>query len=221
MSNSKIKLAFAEAHHVTYEGLNAWFGRSSDFSVTGSCTNGQNILELVKFSRPDILLLDLHLPGVSDMKDLVAEIVKLGTKVVIFSADSRAFCVQTALRCGISAFLLKTETFHFVSDVLRRVHNGERGLTSRNLLQPLPVTPKEQQILSSLARGRKYQDIADERGTTSETIRKQCDRIIMKLGVANREELIVWALEHGYGTSLARVSVLFDQPKYQQPSISA
>jgi DNA-binding NarL/FixJ family response regulator len=199
LSNQKIRIAVAEDHHVTSEGLRSWFSSSSDFAVVGSCSERGSILSLVASSKPDILLLDMHMPGDISIKEVLKAVRQSGIRIVIFSADNRPFFVQIALDCGVQAYLLKSESFQAVAEVLRRVFNGESGLTSKDLLKPSPISQSEKEIIALLARGRKYQEIADERGTTSETVRKQCDKIIMKLGVSNREELIVWAIEQGYG----------------------
>lgn len=144
--------------------------------------------------------MDLHMPGECGIKEIISTVRDRGVKIVIFSADNRPFFVQLALECGVQAFLLKSEPFQTISDVLRRVHNGEVGITSQKLQQDddARLTDTEREILILLAEGLKYADIAERRRTTSETIRKQCDKIIAKLQLANREELIVWALKQGY-----------------------
>ncbi len=199
LPSPKIRIAVAEDHHVTSEGLKSWFASSSDFSVVGSCHDRESIFPLIASSKPDVLLLDMHMPGNISVKEVLPAVSRLGVRIVVFSADNRAFFVQMSLDSGAQAFLLKTETFTSVANVIRRVHNGETGILSEELLRKSFLSSSEKEILILLAQGRKYQDIAEQRGTTPETVRKQCDRIILKVGLNNREELIVWAVEQGYG----------------------
>lgn len=196
---SQISIAIAEDHHATAEGLTSWFARSSDFRVIGTCASRDALEMLLASAKPDLVLMDMHMPGERGLKDIISHVRDSGVKIVVFSADNRPFFVQLALDCGVQAFLLKSEPFQTISDVLRRVHAGEVGITSQKLTQhDVRITDTEKDILILLAEGLKYSEIAERRRTTSETIRKQCDKIIAKLQLANREELIVWALKHGY-----------------------
>lgn len=173
---TKIRLAIAEDHHVTAEGLSGWFSRSVDFAVVGNCSHREAIAPLLSTSAPDILLLDLHMPGEPGVRDILSMTAAHGVKTVIFSADNRPYFVQLSFDHGVAAFLLKTETFTAVANVLHRVYKGESRIASSGLILQSPVTQSEQQILLLLAQGRKYQEIADARGTSTETVRNSATK---------------------------------------------
>lgn len=196
-----IRISIAEDHHVTAEGIKSWFSKSSRFLVLNSCTKRDSVLPLINSDKPDVLLLDLHMPGDISLPELISAVSKAGVKIVVFSADNRPALVEQALMLGVQAFVLKTEPFSAVATIVDRVYRGEEAIcpTPKKVS---PVSPAEKEILSLLAKGLKYQEIARIRNTTSETIRKQCDKILMKLELPNREELIVWAIAQGYGQDI-------------------
>jgi DNA-binding NarL/FixJ family response regulator len=127
-------------------------------------------------------------------------------KLIIFSAENRLALVQSALHMGVAAYLLKSERVTMLADVIRQVHGGAVGITSQQLGQDSSkVTKAEEEILSMLASGLRYHEIGEKRFTAPSTVRKQCDTLILKLGLDSREQLIAWAVRNGYGTLGARI----------------
>lgn len=103
------------------------------------------------------------------------------------------------MQLGPAAYLLKSESISKIADTIRKTMQEKRKITSRNLANPpAKLTQAEHELLRLLDRGMKYQTIAETRNTSPETIRKQCESIILKLGLSNREELIAWAARSGY-----------------------
>lgn len=203
MSNQekRLKLLLVEDHRVTLEGLDSWLSRSGDFEVVGRSVNKDGVCELARSLTPDVILLDLHLPGERSIEETIKELIDLNVKVVIFSAEDRSHLVRLVMKMGVAAFLSKSEDYDVISQVIKDVANGATGYVSRALRkkQGRIVTPAEEEILTMLARGLKYNDIAETRKTSPHTIRKQCDRLQLKLGMQSRESLLVWAVENGYG----------------------
>src|SRR6185437_2624903 len=149
---------------------------------------------------PDVILLDLHLPGSSGPCSTVKSFCDLaGPRVIFFSVENRPAYIDTVMALGPAGYLLKSETTATVIDTIRRVVSDHKKITSKTLSSaPAKLTPSEQEVLRMLAKGMKYQTIADSRHTSPETIRKQCEMLVLKLGLDTREELIAWAAKNGY-----------------------
>lgn len=198
----KIRIMVVEDHQATLEGLSGALGREDGFEIVGMSENSDDALKLADQVRPNVIVLDLHLPGSLGPKQMVDEFVRVpDTKVVIFSAESRIAFIEAVLAQGVAAYLLKSERLSTVADTVRRVVRGEKNIVSQSLtFDHKKLTPSEQEVLHMLGRGMKYQEIADERLTSAATARKQCEVLQLKLNLENREQLIAWAVQNGYGS---------------------
>ncbi|MBA3855744.1 MAG: hypothetical protein C0507_02430 [Cyanobacteria bacterium PR.3.49] len=197
-----IKVVIIEDHQATLDGLSIGLSQESDIQIIGSSLDGDEGYALVEKLKPDVVLLDLHLPGSQGPRSMVEKFSQLNTaKLVIFSAESRMAFIQTVLAMGVQAYLLKSERVAKVSETIRRVMNGETGIVSEQVKGNWKkLTRSEDEVLRMMAKGMKYQDIADARTTSITTVRKQCETLLLKLGLDTREQLIAWAVENGYGS---------------------
>lgn len=202
-NTTTIKILILEDHQATLEGLSSVLAREDGFEIVAACDNSDEGLPLADKLRPDVILLDLHLPGVLDTRRMIDEFIRVpDSKVIIFSAENRLAFVQAVLSMGVSAYLLKSERIKTVADTIRRVMRGERSIVSQEVnFDSKKITPSEQEVLHMLGRGMKYQEIAEERLTSIATARKQCEVLLLKLGLENREQLIAWAVQNGYGNA--------------------
>ncbi len=201
-SKPKIKLVLVEDHEATLKGLRSELSAEADFEVIGIATTSEEGLKLARTLRPNIVLLDLHLPDSVGPKSLTESFCALEeTRVIVFSGDARAAILQIVLQTGVSGYLLKSEPIAKVAEAIRRVSMGDAPVISKELdnTQHPKVTGAEQHLLTLLARGMKYQEIGEKRFTSPETVRKQVDALLDKLGVESREVLIAWAVDNGYG----------------------
>jgi DNA-binding NarL/FixJ family response regulator len=199
---AKIRVLVIEDHHATLEGVSIGLSRENDLEVIGTSENSTEGLALTKTLNPDVVVLDLHLPGALSPKAMVEEFAKsTGAKLIVYSAENRLALVQSCLSMGVAAYLLKSERVSTLASIIRRVEGGEKGIMSEQLsVDSSRVTKAEEEILSMLANGLRYQEIADARLTAASTVRKQCDMLLLKLGLDSREKLIAWAVRNGYGT---------------------
>lgn len=192
-----------EDHQVTLDGLCYALSKEPDMEVVGSATDSDTGLQLLHDLKPDVVLLDLHLPGTRGPKSMVQEYcAQPHCKVVIFSSEKRPAFVDAVKELGVAGYLLKTETANRVVACIRNAVFGQsQPILSSSLSAPaIKLTEAEQDLLQLFAEGMKYQDIADKRGTSPSTVRKQCDLLLEKLSLTNREELIAWAARNGYGS---------------------
>jgi DNA-binding NarL/FixJ family response regulator len=208
--NQQIKIIVVEDHFATLDGLVLGLSQEPDIEVVAHSAKANEGLELVEKFKPDVLVLDLHLPGSSNPNAMLQEFLRFATmEIIIFSAESRLAYIQEVLAMGVSAYLLKSERVSKIAETARRVMQGERGIVSQDLNAAYKkITPSEQEVLHMLGNGKKYQEIALERNTSLATARKQCEVLILKLGLENREQLITWAVKNGYGTNGAETGTL-------------
>ena len=204
---STIRILIVEDHNATLEGLSMGLSRDADLEVVGTSENSDEGLSLAEQLKPDIVVLDLHLPGSMSPKCMVETYAKRSPgKLIIYSAENRLALVQSALHMGVAAYLLKSERVAILAEVIRKVHQGASGIMSQQLGQDSSkVTKAEEEILSMLANGLRYHEIGEKRFTSPATARKQCDTLILKLGLDSREQLIAWAVRNGYGTLGAKI----------------
>ena len=196
------RVLIVEDHQVAREGLAAGLARESDFEIIATAENSDEGLKIARSQKPDIVLLDLHLPGESGPKTMVKHFCSIADcRVIIVSGERRMAFVKVVMSLGVAAYLLKTETVSSIIQTMRAVLEGKTHLLSEELTKDSPkITPSEEEVLRLIGRGLKYQDIADKRFTSPNTVRKQCETLLLKLGLTTREELIAWAVHNGYAS---------------------
>lgn len=199
----EITVIIVEDHEVSLNGLVTGLSAQEGISVIGMATTSDDGLVLARTARPDVILLDLHLPGTSGPRSMVRSFCSIaGSRVLVFSVENRPAFIETVMQLGASGYLLKSESIAKVADTIRRIMSSPEAVVSKELTPSADskkLTPSEQEVLKMLARGMKYQTIAEHRGSTPGTIRKQCEMLLLKLGLETREELIAWAVSSGYG----------------------
>ncbi len=197
----EIKVAIVEDHEATLAGLASALSQEAGIQVVAQASDAQSGLNLVKESAADIVLLDLHLPGSDGPRSTVKKFCELpSTKVIVFSAENRRAFVQAIIDLGVAGYLLKSESISNVVSAIRSVAAGDKIVKSPGIAMGKErLTKAEQEVLTLLSRGMKYQEIGEERGASPATVRKQCELLLLKLGLENREQLIAWAVENGYG----------------------
>lgn len=194
-----ISVLVVEDHEVSLNGLQTLLSKEG-INVVATAANSDEGLKLAKSLKPQVVLLDLHLPGSLGPRSMVKSFCDLhDSKVIVFSVENRPAYIETILQLGPAGYLLKSESMARVAEAIRTVVSGKRKVISDQLMiSSAKLTPAEHELLKMLARGMKYQTIAERRHTSPETIRKQCETLMLKLQLDNREELISWAARNGY-----------------------
>jgi DNA-binding NarL/FixJ family response regulator len=195
---SGVTAVIIEDHAVTLEGLAYQLSTQFGITVLGTTSDWQEGLKLAEDVKPDAIVLDLHLPNSPGPMSLVRSFRQAGcAKVLIFSAEDRELFVETAIENGAHAFIHKSKPASAVARRLLELVGGGQPTMRRGPAR-IKFSESERSILRQIAAGRKYQDIANSRATSSETVRKQCDRLLLKLQLSTREELIAWAAASGF-----------------------
>lgn len=200
------RLLIADDHPLVLSGIENVL-RDSGFEIVGLVDNGNAVLDCIATTRPDILLLDVNMPGRSGL-DVLRTLRSRGDMrpVVLLTASLRDGDLVEALQLGVNGFMLKDGAAALLVTCLNQVRNGqrwiERSLLERGLELTLngqvdgqdglsPLTPRERAIAHLVAKGMRNKEVAQELGLTEGTVKVWLHRIYEKLGISNRTELAI------------------------------
>jgi DNA-binding NarL/FixJ family response regulator len=200
-----LRVLIADDHRLIAEGIKRSLEESGDFEVVAEATTGSQILPLIRRTSPDVVLLDLRMPGVDGLTAL--EQIKRDhpdIKVVILSASSDQAVIQAALAKGASAYVIKSVNPVDLASTLRQVMEGNVfhavGLPAQGQATPateLGLTAREVSILQALARGLSNQAIGKELFVAEQTVKFHLTNIYRKLEATNRTEAVRLAYQRG------------------------
>jgi len=199
-----VSILIVEDHHATMDGLTLGLSAQPDFNVVGTAATSDSGLALAREKRPDVIVLDLHLPGTLSPRATIEAfraVAKDQTRLIIFSSEARMAFIQSVLAMGVAAYLLKSERVATVADTIRLVMEGKTSIISNEVTKTYKkITRAEMEVLTMLGKGMKYHEIAEHRMTSVATARKQCETLLLKLSLETREQLIAWAVQNGFGS---------------------
>jgi DNA-binding NarL/FixJ family response regulator len=199
-----LKVVIADDHKLTLDGVRRTLEAVDDIDVVGTASSGSQVLPLVKRTIPDLVLLDIRMPGIDGITCL--ELLRKNhpdVKVVMLSAYSERDQVQTALSRGASAYIAKTVNPADLPSALRQVIDGTVyhaiGITDAAERDEAEVdlTERELTVLRALARGLSNKAIGHEFWVTEQTVKFHLGNIYRKLGVQNRTAAVHYAHQHG------------------------
>lgn len=149
---------------------------------------------------PDIVLLDLHLPGLISTMDLIQRFGRLkNTKVIIYASDGKASDVQDLLDAGALGYILKTDAPALLRMALLMVTRGSKGVISPSLPRHLTrLSGQERTLLRHLTKRGKLPKAAERMGIPVEELTETAEHLAQKLELDDVEKLIKWAKKHGF-----------------------
>jgi DNA-binding NarL/FixJ family response regulator len=207
-----ITVLLADDHPVVRQGLSVLLSVHEDMSVVGEAADGTDTLELAARLRPDVLLLDLKLPGV-DGFGVLGQLAERSpaTRALVLTSVVDPAQVTLALRAGAAGFLYKDVDPDALVRAIRSVHDGHTVL-AHEAAAVLAVrhggqdgrgldalTGREREVLSLLAGGRSNREIARTLGVSEKTVKTHVSAILAKLGVADRTQAAVLAVRQTRG----------------------
>jgi two-component system response regulator NreC len=212
----RYRVLLVDDHKIMRDGIRAILERGEDFQVVGEAETGTDAVQIVKQLRPDLVLMDIGLPGLNGV-ETTAEILRhhADCKVVILSMYDDENSVLSAIRSGARAFILKKASDTDLLEALRMVARGgaylspqvsdrlltriQKGdLESRQAPQALEtLSPRELQVLRFVADGKTSKEIAVMLDLREQTVRSYRKTMMKKLGVNNVAGLTQLALSTG------------------------
>jgi DNA-binding NarL/FixJ family response regulator/class 3 adenylate cyclase len=205
-----IRVLLVDDHAVVRRGLRGFLELLKDFDVVGEAENGREGVAAADRLVPDVILMDLLMPEMSGL-EAIAAIKEAHPEIEIVAVTSfiEEEKVTAALEAGASGYLLKDAEAEEVAQAIRAAYNGEVHLdpaVSRLLAQRMrqrkdaepvePLTAREKEVLTQLAKGAANKEIAYELGITERTARTHVSNILGKLGLASRTQAALYAVEH-------------------------
>jgi DNA-binding NarL/FixJ family response regulator len=208
-----IRVVLADDHPLILEGLEQLFRLEEDFDIVARCVNGVEAVEAVRRYQPDVLVLDIRMPGgggIEALRSLQRE--KLPTRAVIFTAGLDEGEVVEAMRLGVRGVVLKSMPSQMLLRCLRKVHAGEQWLERRSAGRALErllqreagakeaaavLTARETEIVRMVATGLRNREIAASLIITEGTVKAHLHHIYQKLEMDSRVDLVRWAEEKG------------------------
>lgn len=211
-----IRVLLADDQAIVRTGLRTLLGAEADLLIVGEAADGHGVLALLDDARPDVILMDIRMPGLDGIAT-TAEIVRLdySARVCILTTYGLDEYVYDALTAGASGFLLKTDSPTRIVATIRAIADGEFALgteTTGRLIErylrshrptrddsdPLAhLTARERDVFASLTDGLSNAEIADRLFVGEGTIKTHVARILMKLGLRDRVQVVVFAHRHG------------------------
>jgi DNA-binding NarL/FixJ family response regulator len=206
MSNdrsSTIRILLVDDHPILRTGLLNLLERQSDLVVVGQASSGEEALQLVADSRPDVCLLDLSLPGIDGFQTLQRMLrLKRTLQVIMLTSSDSAEVANLAMRYGASGFLSKNVEHRLLIKAIREVHAGQTGIMQGVAAETKPaggtlLTPREMEVLRLMRRGLSNAEIGRLMSISERTVKGHVTFILEKLGAADRTGAVARAFDLG------------------------
>ena len=211
---SMIRIVVADDHDVVRRGLRSFLEIDPEFSIVGEAANGLEVAPLIEELQPDVLILDMTMPGKTGL-EVTQEIMQRWpqTRVIILSMHSDEALVQKALSYGAAGYVIKDSTSADIGRAIRDVVAGRRFLSSplseraieafmRNAPQVgfdayTTLTAREQEVLKLAAQGLNNAEIGTQLAISPRTAETHRSRMMHKLGLRTQTELVRYAIKRG------------------------
>lgn len=199
-----IRILIADDHPVVCSGLTSMLSALPGLEVVGSAASGEEALAIVQRDRPDVMLLDLRMPGVDGIGVLNAlKKMEHPPYVVVLTSFEKEEDIYRAIRAGAQGYLLKDTTEAEMVAAISVVNTGKRYIPRHiaarlaDRMMRSDLTARELQILELLAQGSTNKQIAGALDISDNTVRHHVNNIMEKLHVSDRTEAVATALRQG------------------------
>jgi DNA-binding NarL/FixJ family response regulator len=215
-ADGDIRVVIADDHRSFGEALQIALDNEDDLTVIEVVTNGESAIESAQEQHPDVLLMDVQMPGVDGL-EATRRIHReaSATKVILLSGHDDDVVLARAVEAGARGFLSKTQAVSELAEAIRRASRGEplhavgevelslerfrmQRRTDGELAQRVErLTPRELEILQRVAAGEASVDIAEDLGMSRHTLRTHIQNVLTKLGVHSKTDAVVAAIRFG------------------------
>jgi DNA-binding NarL/FixJ family response regulator len=210
MTLSKTRIVLVDDHPIVRAGIRNLIEKAPDIAVVGEASDGVEALRLARELAPDVLLLDMEMPGLKGVE--VAEQLKQAgspVRILALSAYDDSQYILSLLAAGAAGYLTKEEVPETIIEAVRGVSRGEEGWVSRRVAAKMAtwthsegsgkgaLTHREIEVLKWVVDGKTNQEIGVTLGISEKTVEKHLEAVFKKLGVASRVEAAVLAVREG------------------------
>lgn len=225
--NTKIRIVVADDHPIFRDGLCRLLALEPDFEVVAQAQDGKQVLDVLQRHDPDILLLDLKMPGLDGLATLQKlQSGRYKTRVIVLTASEDKNEFVQAMKLGTAGIVLKQSATELLIKSIRKVHAGEIWLDSHTTAAvmrqfatggdepPATAAPssssrerersvlsqREREIVALVAQGFKNKEMAEKMFISEQTVKNHLHNIFDKLGVSDRLELALYAIHNNLHT---------------------
>jgi DNA-binding NarL/FixJ family response regulator len=200
---TNIRILLVDDHMVIRMGLMTAVGDEAGMEVVADVECGPDAIKAYRRHRPDVVVLDLRLPGLSGVETIRAlrEEFKQA-RVLVFSSYAKGEEIYQAMKAGASGFVLKEMPIDRVLGAIRVVHGGENYIPPEIAVRvcerlPAQLSPRELDVMQMLGRGFSNKEIGAQLGVAAGTVKIHITNIFGKLGVSDRTKALLTAIKRG------------------------
>ena len=209
-----IRILLVDDHKLFRRGLAALLRSEADFEIVAEAADGAEGIKQAAATQPDVVLLDLHMPGITGI-DALASIKEMApaAQVLMLTVSEDGADLLAALRAGAAGYLLKNIDGEFLTTSIRRAAEGESvisadmlahlvaGVREPTLVQERVgmalLSPREREIVAHIAHGASNKEIARDLGVAESTVKIHVQHVLRKLNLSSRVQVAVVASAHG------------------------
>jgi two-component system response regulator DegU len=205
-----MRVLIVDDHPVTRDGMRSAMAASGEVEVVGEAASGEEAVEAVKKLEPDVVFMDVRMPGMggieatSEIRDACPD-----TKVILFTVEESRTAIADAIRAGVSGYLLKDVSASELIQAAKLAMEGKAVIhpsLTRAFIEEVqyydhrpetPLSRRESQILQKIAYGATTKEVAHDLGISPHTVKTHLERIFEKLGANDRAQAVAIALRKG------------------------
>lgn len=205
-----MKVLIVDDHPVTRDGLRSALSTSDEVEIVGEAASGEDAVRLVKELAPEVVFMDVRLPGITGI-EATRQVLSFApdTKVILFTVEESRTALADAMRAGVSGYLLKDVS------AAELIQAGKLALEGKAVIHPTltrafieeaqyadhrpgtPLSRRESEILQMVAYGATTKEVAHKLGISPHTVKTHLERIFEKLGANDRAQAVAIALRKG------------------------
>jgi DNA-binding NarL/FixJ family response regulator len=205
-----MRILIVDDHPITRDGLRTALNLTDDVEVVGEAASGEEAIEAVEDSKPDVIFMDVRMPGMNGIQ--ATKVIRERhpeTKVILFTVDESRASISEAIQAGVSGYLLKDVGVGELVNAARLALQGKAvihpALTQAFIEEvrlvdrkpEAPLSPREIEILQQVAYGSTTKEVADALGISFHTVKTHLERIFEKLGANDRAQAVAIAIRQG------------------------
>ena len=199
----KIRVLLADDHIAIRMGLMMALGDARDMEVVADVEDGEEAIEAYRKHRPDVVVLDLRMQGMSGVETIHALRNEFGAvRILVYSNYAKGEEVYQAIKAGALGFVVKEMTLDRLLEAIRAVNSGEQYILPQVAMRIgerllAQLSPRELEVLKLVAKGRSNKEIATQLGLVVGTVKNHVANILAKLVVSDRTQALVVAVKRG------------------------